>query len=388
MSNENLIQFGMLGSFSLRGEQEKTIDLKTGKKAISLLQYLIVHHDRSISKDELIEKFYGDDNSNAPYGALRTMLFKVRGLLSEMFPGQENLLQTFSGYYQWNKDYKILLDTEEFEELCLKARQFQNEESLPLLIQAIELYKGDFLEANESDWVLVLRQYYRALFLDICKAALPLLYKNEAWVEILNIGGRAYGIDFTVEDFTAYPMQALIALGQPEQAIKIYEVYSEQLQREFEVEPSERVKKLYKLASDLRKKDVGVDDIFKLVSTDAEEQTAFLCTFEVFHNIVKLERRHMLRSGQPSSLALVSVNGQSTLSTDNRRLEQVLLKGLRVGDAIARLEIGSYILMLTGANEENAYKVMERLKNTFYAKYPNSKIQINYKIEILRAEGN
>lgn len=66
MSNENIIHFGMLGTFSLKGEEEKPIDLTTGKKALSLLQYLIVNHNRNISKDELLEKFYGDDNSNAP----------------------------------------------------------------------------------------------------------------------------------------------------------------------------------------------------------------------------------------------------------------------------------------------------------------------------------
>lgn len=387
MSNENIIHFGMLGTFSLKGGgEEKPIDLTTGKKALSLLQYLIVNHNRNISKDELLEKFYGDDNSNAPYGALRTMLVKVRGLLDEILPGKKNLIQTFSGYYQWDKNYQIVLDIEQFEALCMKARKSQDDESLDLMLQAIDLYKGDFLEANDSDWVFVLRQYYRTLFLDICKVALPLLYKKESWVDILNIAGRAYGIDFTVEDFTAYPMQALIALGQPAQAIKIYEVFEEQLQREFDVEPSDRVRKLYKLASDLRKKDVNLNDIFKLVSTDGEEQMAFLCTFEVFHNIVKLERRHMARSGQPSSLVVVGLDSQSIPNTDTRRLEQVLLKGLRTGDAVARLEIGSYILMLTGANEENANKVMERLEKNFHSKYPNSKVEISYQIEALREE--
>lgn len=365
------------------GGGETPVDLKAGKKVLSLLQYLIANHERSVSKEELIEKFYGDDNSNAPYGALRTMLFKVRNILDEVFPGKENLLQTVSGYYRWNKDYQIILDVERFEELYLKVKNSQGEDILPILLEAIEVYKGDFLESNDSDWVLVLRQYYRALFLDICKATLPLLQKNEEWVEILNIGGRAYGIDFTVEEFVTYPMQALISLGQPEQAIKIYEVFKEQLFREFEVEPSEKVKKLYKLASDLRKKNLDVKDIFELVSTDGEEQMAFLCTFEVFHNIVKLERRHMIRSGQTSSLVVVSIDGQNIPSTDTRRLEQVLLKGLRVGDAIARLEIGSYILMLTGANEENAYKVMERLVNSYHTKYSNSNVMLKYTIETL-----
>lgn len=381
MNEDNIIYFRLLGSFSYGNTG---VALKAGKKALSFLQYLIVNHDRSISSDELIDRFWSENNSNSPSGALRHMLFKVRNLLEDMFPGKKDLLQTFPGYYAWNKEISFKLDTEQFETACLKARRTQGEEQLPLLLHAVALYKGDFLASNDSEWALVLRQYYRTLYLDVCKAALPLLYKKEEWMELLSICSQAYNVDFTIEEFIIYQMRALIALGQPEQAIEAYEAFREKMFQEFELIPSGQLEQLYTLAAGLRKKDVGISDIFKLVCGNNEKQSAFFCTFEVFQNIVMLEKRHQARSGQPSALVIVSLGSRTALTTDIRRLERVLLDGLRAGDPVARLEAGSYILMLTGASIENANMIMSRIDCSFHSTYRCSKAKISYKIEPLK----
>ena len=45
-------------------------------------------------------------------------------------------------------------------------------------------------------------------------------YKKEQWMELLAVCGQAYSVDFSIEDFTAYQMQALIALGKAGQAVE------------------------------------------------------------------------------------------------------------------------------------------------------------------------
>ena len=69
-----------------------------------------------------------------------------------------------------------------------------------------------------------------------------------------------------------------------------------------------------------------------------------------------------------------------TPTTDARRLERVLLEGLRTGDPVARLDAGSYILMLTGATVENAWLVMDRLDRTFHKVYSHSKASISFRV--------
>lgn len=391
MEGKKAIYFEMLGSFSCQEIGNGTIKNgmmpgRIGKKALSFLQYLIVHHGRNVSSEELMEQFWTEESSSDPAGALRTMLFKVRSLLKQIFPGQEDLLLTLPGCYTWNRDIYFKLDTEEFEEACLEARKKTGEESLKFLLKAISLYKGDFLSANDSEWAMVLRQYYRTLYLDACREALPLLEKKELWMDMVSICEQAVRIDFTMEDFVVYQMRALIAMGQPEQAIEKYETFRDRILRELEIPPTDRVEQIYILASGLRKKAMGIQDIFKLVCEGKPGQQAFFCTFEIFQSIVALEKRHMARSGQDSSIAIISLGREVVPATDARRLEHILLEGLRGGDPVARLEAGSYILMLTGASMGDARLVLGRLEYSFHKTYRRSKASLTYHVATLSSE--
>lgn len=382
MLSEKRICFGLLGSFSY--SHDRTV--KAGRKALSFLQYLVVNHMRSISSEELLEQFWAEDISNSPKTALRRMMFTVRSLLDEMFPDIEQLLITLPGSYVWNPDIYLELDTEVFESACLDAGKVSGEEKCTRLLQAVALYKGEFLSGNDSEWVLILRQYYQTLYLDACKAVLPILYQKEQWMKLLDICSQAYRVDFATEEFTLYQMRALIALGQPEQAVRQYEIFRDRLIQEYEIMPTRQAEQLCALASGLRRKNLEEQDIFKLVGEDYEEGLAFFCTFEIFRQIVALERRHIKRSGQPSVLIVISLGKRSVPSTDARRLERVLLEKLRTGDPVARLAADSYILMLTGANIENARLVMGRIDCDFHRIYRHSKANLTYRIAPLMPE--
>ena len=90
----------------------------------------------------------------------------------------------------------------------------------------------------------------------------------------------------------------------------------------------------------------------------------------------------MMRSHHESSIVILSAGKPDSRhsSTDTRRLERILLYGLRAGDPFTRLNQGSFVLLLPGASEENAYKVMERIERNFRTTYPRSKARLRYKI--------
>ncbi len=382
MSERKSLHFELLGSFSCEGAAPKS-----GRKVLSFLQYLIVHHERNISAAELIEEFW-PERSDAPANALRRMLLRARKLLKELYPEAEELLLTLPGCYAWNPEVCLTLDTKRFEDACLEAGRKKREEQTEALLAAVSLYKGDFLSANDSGWVMAPRQYYRTLYIDACKTLLPLLEKEERWIEVMAVCEQAYEIDFSVEDFTFCQMQALIALNQPEQAVEKYENFRNRMLEEFQIEPSGRVEKLCTLAKGLRKKDLGISEIFALLSEEDPVGSAFFCTFEMFQSIVSLERRHLLRSKGNSMLIIVRLGKESVPAADVRRLERVLLEDLRAGDPVARLEAGSYIFLLTGADAENARMVISRLDRDFHRIYRRSEAHITYHMENLSFEKN
>lgn len=389
MSEEKKLYFELLGSFSYGYVEDGKVNEsgtvpKAGRKTRSFLQYLIVHHERNISSEELIEEFW-PEHEGVSADTLRRMLCKARKLLEEMFPEQRKLLLTLSGCYAWNPEVCLELDTKQFENACLEAKRQNGEERERLLFQAVSLYKGDFLSANDSDWAMGLRQYYRTLYLDACKAVLPLLGKKEKWIEILGLCEQAYRIDFTVEDFTVCVMEALLAMGHPEQAVEKYEAFRGKMLRELGMPPTNRVEQIYTLAAGLRKQNTGASDIFRLLQEGEEEEKAFFCTFETFQNVVALERRHLARSKETSAVAIVNLGEGESSATDMRRLERILAEGLRAGDPVARLGTGSYIFMVTGADTERAQLVINRLDRTFHKTYRHSRALLTYHITLLRS---
>lgn len=388
MGKGKVVYFGLLGAFSYGSSAEEVKNGaalgRVGKKTLSFLQYLVVNHMRTVSAEELIEQFWTENNSADPANALRNMLYKIRNLLKHMFPEQDNLLLTLPDGYAWKADVDIVLDTEQFEGLCLEAGKKTGEEHCGLLRRMLFLYKGEFLPGNDSEWARAPRQYYRTLYLDASRAILPYLYEKEQWMEIVSICNQAYGVDFGIEDFTAYQMQALIALGQPEQAIEKYDAFRDRMLQEFEMPPTERIEQIYNLAAGLRKNGLEEQDIIRMVCEEDSDSHAFFCTFSVFQNIVALERRHLARSGTDSTLIIVSLGKEAVPTTDARRLERILLEKLRAGDPIARLEARSYILMLTGANLENAQLVAGRIDCAFHKTYRHSRANLTFRMTALK----
>lgn len=391
MEENKILHFDLLGSFVCKeagdGQAKKNvIPDKVGKKALSFLQYMIVNHARNISSEELIEQFWSEKGSSDPANALKSMLFKIRNLLKTMYPKQENLILTLQGCYAWNPSVRFCLDSEEFEKICLEARKQSGEEYLETLLRAAALYKGDFLSGNDSDWAFSLRRYYQTLYLDVCKMVLPLLQEKERWMEIISICEQASAVDFGSDTFIVYQMQALIAMGHPERAVEAYQTFREMLWEEFEIEPAEHVEQIHILADSMCQNNMDSLDILKLVAEGEYENQAFFCTFGVFQSIVALEKRHLKRSGQSSVLMMVSLGNKVTPTTDARRLERILLEGLRTGDPVARLDASSYILMLTGASMEDARNVAERIDRTFHKVYSHSRACISFRMSVLEPE--
>lgn len=380
MSEIKNLHFELLGTFTCEG-----VAPKAGRKALSFLQYMVVHHERNISAEELIEEFW-PERSNAPANALRRILSRVRAILKEIYPGQEDLLLTLPGCYAWNPEVSLELDTKRYEDACLEAAGKKENEKRESLLTAVSLYRGDFLSGNDSEWAAAPRQYYRALYLDACKALLPLLERKEQWREMLGICEQAYRIDFALEELTVYQMRAFIALGQPEQAVKKYGLFRGRMLEEFQTEPSRYVEQTYTLAAGLCKKENGISNIFEILKEEDREGRAFFCTFEMFRHVVALERRHLCRSRGNSTLVVVRIDRKNFSVTDIRRLERILLEELRAGDPVARLEAGAYILMLPGADEKKTQLVMSRLDRSFHKTYRRSRACMTYHIALLPFE--
>ena len=387
MCADKIVRFKLLGSFSCGNGENGAWkqNSASGRKALAVLQYLLVNHARPVSTEELIDVFWSERSIN-PINALRVMLFKIRKYLKEMFPEQEGMIVTLQGCYSFNPALRIELDSEQFEQACTEARRQPGEAGTEAFSRALPLYKGDFLAGNDCDWALPMRRYYQTLYLDACRAVLPFLQRQERWVEIVSVCALAQNIDFAAEDFVAFRMQALISMNQPARVVEEYRQFREHLWAEFQVAPTEQVEWMYALALGMCRQTWESEDILKLTETEEGDGSAFFCNFEVFRKIVALERRHLGRAGGVSSVVVVSLGNRVIPATDAKRLEKILSECLRKADPVARLDAKSYILMLTESTPEDAGLVMERIDRAFRRTFPHSGACISFRIVSLEAK--
>ncbi len=395
MGEKRTLRFKLLGGFRFCRDDEtqwqslESMNIKgVGKKQLAFLMYFLLNNRRMITAEELVENFWPGDSKD-PANALKNTLHKNRTLLKTMFPQAEELILTQSAGYCWSDRVVLELDTDGMERVYrgLKPGMRPNREELKA---ALALYEGEILPGSNQIWLEQINVYYRNVYVDLCKAIVAQLQEETDWDEAIAVCRKAYVYAPEVEEISLCLMQALLASGQPQQAVQHYEAYRSMLWREYSLVPSERVEQTYNLAMEQNNDNEDYErELLRQLTQMPEPLQAFSCSLMVFRNLVQLELRHMRRNRHQSSVVVLQAmkdiqSGKP--STDTRRVERTLLTTLRAGDPFTKLNMGSFAVLLPTASVENAKKVMERVEKEFHVTYPRSKAALQYRVYPLTLE--
>ncbi len=393
INEDNIIHIQTLGQFSVSiGENSINNKTNQAKKPWSILQYLITFRNRDISAGELIELIWSDDQSANPGGALKTLVFRSRKLLEPLgLPPQDLVIQR-RGSYAWNPEYKTIVDADEFESLCLQAAAdgIGAEEALRLYLQAIDLYKGDFLpKSSWESWVVPISARYHSMYLQAVHKTIKLIASTGDWEEIAGICKRAIQIEPFDEDLHYSLIYALYNTGKQNLALEHYKHTIDSFYNEFSVTPSERLKDLYKI---IRDEEHGVTTDLSIIQESMQEQQmtggAYYCEYSVFRDIYQLEQGAIERTGDSIYLCLLTVRtagGElpktSVMVRAMDALDKAISGSLRRGDVYARYSIAQYIVLLPTASYENGCNVMKRIVASFKKEYTRKDLAIDYSLQ-------
>lgn len=240
MNNKNnIIYVNMLGEFSITIGSQVIMDRNNqSKKPWSLLEYLITFRDRNIPVEELIDLFWKDEASNNPAGALKTLMFRVRKLLEPLGIPPQDLITQNRKAYGWTKELTTITDTDRFEDLCLRSEStdINSEECLSLCLEAVSLYKGNFLPKSEwESWVVPIHTYYHTLYQNLIHRTLLLLDEQKDYPTIIDVCQQAIAIDQYEEDAHYYLIYALYQSGNQYMAMEHYQHVNDMFYNEFAV---------------------------------------------------------------------------------------------------------------------------------------------------------
>ena len=223
--------FGRL-EFELRGEPIPESKW-TRKKSRIILAYLFAEPNRVLTKDKIVDEFLQDtppEKVDALYhntlSNMRAALkveydFKIRsGKKSGKSKASEdwspNLLLYEGKTLRWNNDFYYWSDCAEFEKLYNSAMSSSAEPKLKLkqCLQAVELYKGDFLPGYYESWCEEMRQNYSNMFIKLCVELIKIFKEKKLYSEIIKYAEKILKTDKLNDEAYVEMIEAYFQLGE------------------------------------------------------------------------------------------------------------------------------------------------------------------------------
>jgi len=394
-----VLQVNMLGEFSMSfGDRTVNDQINRSKKLWTLLEYLIAFRDREVSQNELLELLWPNDEVDNPTNTLKTLLHRARSVIEELgFADSRKVIAYRRGTYAWAPPVSCRIDTEQFDQLCLRAFTpgLPDEERIEKLLAATDTYKGDFLPNSALDsWVVPINTYYRSQYIKAVCAAADLLHQMGRDSEIIPLCQKAVVIDPYEEYLHLSLIKALIFTGKQKQALEHYEYVTDMFYSKFGITPSEELTALYKEVVKTSKSTQMDLSVIKDSLTEHErKQGCFFCEYEFFKNVYQLEARSAARTGQVVFVCLLTLTNahgeipdKKVLNRAMDRLRESILRSLRRGDVFTRYSVSQFLVMLPTTTFENGEKVIQRIAKTFRKENPKAPVVLRHSLQPLSPE--
>lgn len=386
------IRIQMLGNFTIYiNEQQADHLVNKSRKGLALMQYLIMNRGARVSNRRLVATFWPDEDMINPENALKTLISRMRRLLNQVSDGLGDCIASERGAYYWKCLPGMRVDVYELEDVFQQInRAAENSvERETLYHKMMGLYKGDLLKYSEmNEWAISRATALHNEYVKNVYGYINLLKARNDNKRVTVVCRRALEIDPFDEQLHIELMSALLnshaineAKAQYDEVMYLYYHY-------LNVEPSKELKEFYsKIVENSNTIEFNLDSVCRELRESTNEHSAFMCDYTVFKRIFNIQIRNIERLGSTMFLAIVMVNEMSDRPMDSmkqnhimRELLEIMETNLRKGDIFTHFAPTMVALLLPTVNYNTGDIVMERLKQKFYQKFPNSNLTFSYRI--------
>lgn len=345
----NTVQIQLLGKFqmSYRGITITASEISS-RRLLKLISYLLYHHAKRMTAAELISMLWENEDLINHRGALKNLIYRLRGVLREYWDDTAFWMTDAEGY-AWNTDIPIVLDTDDFEsgeanrdEACLHA--------------LIETYHGKFMaECDDFYWGMCMQTYYQTRYVNAVNDCCTFLDAGHRYQEICEIVRRSMQSDILEETFHYWFIYALVKLKQYARAEQAFNEACAQIYADEHEMLSGRMRYLKSLIN--TKDQVEILDMNELIRDifDAEPGVSFLSgKREALFTVI--------------SLSIVAKASHSGLFNRDRRhfdeaFDRLLADAVRMSDYVIKQPDGRYTIILVNCDEAGAEGFLTRLRS-------------------------
>ncbi|NLB29247.1 MAG: hypothetical protein GX823_03340, partial [Clostridiales bacterium] len=312
-SKKLTIKICTLGEFSLTvGRVTVSETINRSNRIWNLLAYMLMHRNKPVTQTELIEAIWPEDESNNPGNTLKTLIYRVRGMLSEAFGDDFQLIVSQRGAYSLNSSYQYILDIDEYERLVAAAGrpEISEEERFDYYARACSLYKGDFIPRLSTEmWVIPISMHYHTAHLHLVKTYAELLFEAGRYKQVVDLCNEGIRLDAYDENLHALIISAYARQGNETAAISHYQTATDMLYRNLGIRPSETLRDIYlEIMEGSRNLETDLSIITDSIREKENAEGAFVCDYGFFRAAYRLESRRAARAGICVHVALITVS--------------------------------------------------------------------------------
>lgn len=220
-------------------------------KARELLALLVARRGRPLTADALVERLWPDAALDAGRPRLHVTLNALRKAIEPSSGRPWTYVLCADGTWHLDPSASIDVDLWRFQDRLRRARSAEAgmrpiEEVASLLVDAIDLYRGDLFEGlADAPWARRVQDRWRDEMLDAC-AHLARLAQDLADAPLaVRALRRAVAIDPIREDLQRELMHLLAAVGRRREAIDRYERLRRRLAEDLDSQPQPPTRRLH-----------------------------------------------------------------------------------------------------------------------------------------------
>ncbi|MBK8824683.1 MAG: hypothetical protein IPN58_19360 [Anaerolineales bacterium] len=245
IANQSVIHIKTLGTFQVfAGNEEISQERWVSTKARDMLAYFITFRGERIPADKVFDGIWAEKGGRG-LTAFHTALSRLRSAL-KIGENSPRLILVEAGDYRIDAA-RFTIDVDEFDSALAKARASIDDESTARFYeQAINLYKGEYLQNFYYDWIFPERRRLTQAYLGSLRALAEHHYTHRRYTHSIELLERALRVDNLQEDLQCQVLRAYAALGDRAGLINQYQEMKRLLAKELDMEPLPETEKLYK----------------------------------------------------------------------------------------------------------------------------------------------
>jgi DNA-binding SARP family transcriptional activator len=219
-------------------------------KARAVFQYLLIHQDRPVRREVLMELEWPDHSHNSARNNLNVALCSLRNTLDWSGPDVQAVLHR-EGCYLLNPAVKFWTDRSEFLSMTRDARQARQagctQRAIDACRSAVQLYRGPLFEDDpEGEWYLPERRHLKDMYLQALEYLAEAYCDSGQLLLAVDFGQQAISADPCYEAAHRLLMRCYARQNQQQLVSRQYRLCAAALHDELDVSPTTETVQLFR----------------------------------------------------------------------------------------------------------------------------------------------